>query len=224
MMVIKIILLLMISKNAFSLHCMADNEKQDFDVSRKALSEIKADIQNIRNTLYSDYHQVVNKMYAVLRKRSDSLSKLDQKIQKIDNDFKFVEKTCQNTDDVELDKYNGHCYHYGTDKIDWFTAKKNCKKIGGYLVKIDNKDENKRIHSIIRKTGKNHWIGLADFTEGQFRWTFDQSLATSIPWFPGRGKHDTNRNCVNIGDSSGQWDDRTCSYKLPYICERNLCK
>ncbi|CAG2186895.1 CD206 [Mytilus edulis] len=171
-----------------------------------------------------DVHQVENTLYAVLGKRSDSLRKLDQKIQRINNNFKFVENTCQNTHaNVKWDKYNGHCYHYGTDIIDWYTAKRYCQKIGGYLVKIDNTEENRRIHSIIRKTGRNHWIGLTDFKEGEFRWTYDQSVASSIPWYPGTGKHNTNKNCVDIGDFSGKWGDRTCSIQLAYICERNFC-
>ncbi|VDI34301.1 Hypothetical predicted protein, partial [Mytilus galloprovincialis] len=112
------------SRSAFGLHCMDNNAKHDFDASRKALLEIKSDIQKVRNTLYSDVHQVENTLYAVLGKRSDRLRKLDQKIQRINNNFKFVENTCQNTHaNVKWDKYNGHCYHYGTDIIDWYTAK-----------------------------------------------------------------------------------------------------
>lgn len=85
----------MMSRSAFGLHCMDNNAKHDFDASRKALLEIKSDIQKVRNTLYSDVHQVENTLYAVLGKRSDRLRKLDQKIQRINNNFKFVENTCQ---------------------------------------------------------------------------------------------------------------------------------
>ncbi|CAG2225210.1 unnamed protein product [Mytilus edulis] len=58
--------------------------------------------------------------------------------------------------------------------LDWFTAERTCRQIGGYLVKTDNEEEKKNLHSKYNHS-TYYWIGMTDLKEGEFRWTYDQN-------------------------------------------------
>lgn len=67
---------------------------------------------------------------------------------------------------VYKENYNGHEYWFFEDIVDWHTAKKICEAKGGYLVIIDNKNENDMVYSGIQKISKSQaWIGATDITE-----------------------------------------------------------
>lgn len=72
-----------------------------------------------------------------------------------------------------------------------------------------------------------YWIGLTDLKEGQFRWSYDQSIMTYKNWFPsgGWGSKGQGSDCVILnGNENAYWLDYNCTYTYYYICESDFCK
>ncbi|CAG2218500.1 CD206 [Mytilus edulis] len=152
-------------------------------------------------------------------------SKLDiigKKIKTLNSDFTSLGKFFK-ISERNWYKFKGHCYYYSTNLTDWFTAENNCRKIGGYLVKINEKAENEALSTNRPLKKEHYWIGLTDLTEGQYRWIHDQTKATYLPWYSGYGALGTKHNCVMFHRQLAQWADYLCEYKWRYICERNHC-
>ncbi|CAC5383728.1 unnamed protein product [Mytilus coruscus] len=71
---------------------------------------------------------------------------------------------------------------------------------------------------------KHYWIGLTDLNEGEYRWNFDQTIVSYLPWRSGYGKLGNGYDCVAmLKSNNGQWIDYTCNTKYYYICESNFC-
>ncbi|CAC5421927.1 COLEC12 [Mytilus coruscus] len=119
-------------------------------------------------------------------------------------------------------KYNGHCYYYGSDARSWFLAEQSCQQIGGHLTKIDDEAENKWIKDN-RSEQAHYWIGLTDLKEGEWRWSYDQTLATYKPWRSGWESKGTAHNCGLLFHNSYTWLDYPCSNSYRYVCESHFC-
>ncbi|XP_052089189.1 perlucin-like protein [Mytilus californianus] len=198
MFVVQSILLVVIIKAVCSLTCLSNEAKEDFEKSRKAVSDVQDNIGKVIN----------------------QLNTMSQKIKKLDTDFKALGKDLRKT---KWHKYNGHCYYYGSDSTDWFTAERKCREISGYIAKIDDREENTNIAANRPHSGKDYWIGLTDLKEGIWRWTYDQSKAVFKTWQSGYGAKGIKSNCVMINGIKTVWVDYDCHYRAFYICESNFC-
>lgn len=71
-----------------------------------------------------------------------------------------------------------------------------------------------------------YWIGMTDLNEGQFRWSYDQSLMTYKNFYPssGWGSKGSSSNCVALDNYTAHWLDYYCTKAQYYICESNFCK
>lgn len=68
-------------------------------------------------------------------------------------------------------------------------------------------------------------MGLTDLKEGEYRWSYDQTLAKYKPWLSGWGSKGTANNCgLILNSSSYTWLDYTCNSKYAYVCESHFCK
>ncbi|CAC5418123.1 unnamed protein product [Mytilus coruscus] len=181
---------------------------------RKALTDVQENIGKVLNKLENDNKKTLDMF-------KETLNTMGQKIKKLDTDFKVLGKDFRKT---KWHKYNGHCYYYSSDSTDWFTAERKCREIGGYIVKIDDKEENGNIASNRASSGSHHWIGLTDLKEGVWRWSYDQSKAVFTTWYPSFGAKGTSSNCVMLHASRTDWYDYDCHYSgAKYICESNFC-
>ncbi|XP_052088128.1 perlucin-like protein isoform X14 [Mytilus californianus] len=211
--VVQITLLVVVVKHIVCQTCLSNESKEDFDKSRKALTDVQENIGKVLIKLEND-----NKKTLDMFKKS--LNTMGQKIKKLDTDFKVLGKDFRKT---KWNKYNGHCYYYSSESVDWFMAERKCREIGGYIVKIDNKEENNNIAANRPNKAVHHWIGLIDLKEGEWRWTYDQSKAVFKTWYPSHGDKGTNNNCVMLHGSRTDWFDYNCHYKALFICESNFC-
>ncbi|XP_052062065.1 perlucin-like protein [Mytilus californianus] len=188
------------------LPCLTNDSKKDFDKTRSALKNLESYLSNTVSTLQGQVNTINSKV-----------KQLDKDLITMEDDFKKR----------QWRKYNGHCYFFGTDFVNWVTAERRCREIGGILVKIDDASETKwLVNNIVRK-GYYHWIGLTDVQEGDFRWTYDQSTLSYKNFKSGHPKTASSdgykRNCVLFHPSNGLWNDNPCSGGAPYICESNFC-
>ncbi|XP_052088127.1 perlucin-like protein isoform X13 [Mytilus californianus] len=211
--VVQITLLVVVVKHIVCQTCLSNESKEDFDKSRKALTDVQENIGKVLIKLEND-----NKKTLDMFKKS--LNTMGQKIKKLDTDFKVLGKDFRKT---KWNKYNGHCYYYSSESVDWFMAERKCREIGGYNVKIDDKEENSNIAANKANSNNFYWIGLVDLKEGEWRWTYDQSKAVYTIWYSGYGAKGTASNCVLLHRSRTDWVDYNCLSSSQYICESNFC-
>ncbi|CAC5360485.1 unnamed protein product [Mytilus coruscus] len=117
------------------------------------------------------------------------------------------------------------CYYFQfQSKKTWNDAKIDCRKRGGFLVKIDNALENWFLKFLINKSAGDFWIGAHDSVrEGRFKWEADNTPLTYTNWNPGEPNNAGNKeDCAYLlsGDTS-KWNDAPCSYTIFYICEKH---
>ncbi|CAC5367505.1 MRC [Mytilus coruscus] len=133
----------------FSLPCLTNKSKQDFNKARDAL-------KSLENLLKSQ------------------ASSINSKVQALDKDMTLMEEDFKRRQWI---KYNNHCYYIGDDSVRWTDAERKCREIGGYLVKIDDSSENSWMQQQLRKSSKktHYWLGSTDVVNGDWRWIYDQT-------------------------------------------------
>ncbi|XP_063413977.1 perlucin-like protein isoform X2 [Mytilus trossulus] len=118
-------------------------------------------------------------------------------------------------------EHANHCYNFISTPVTWNEAERACRKIGGYLVKVDNESESNWLKQEANVEEKSFWAGAADFNEGDWRWIVDFSNVTFTDWHTGQpdnsGGHE---DCLEIEKSYNyQWNDVVCTIQNGYICE-----
>ncbi|XP_063443233.1 perlucin-like protein [Mytilus trossulus] len=64
--------------------------------------------------------------------------------------------------------YKNHCCFFSSEKKSWHEAENQCRKMGGYLVKVTDSAENSWLVNTItskKVIEQSYWIGAADFKE-----------------------------------------------------------
>ena len=100
-------------------------------------------------------------------------------------------------------KWNGHWYKHVTDSVSWHAAKKRCENMGGYLVVINNEEENDFVFNLANKNQVNDWlwIGMSDhLSEGTPKWVDGRKVSSSYNnWIPSMISR------LNRGDKDFGW-------------------
>ncbi|XP_034473295.1 C-type lectin 37Db-like [Drosophila innubila] len=109
-------------------------------------------------------------------------------------------------------------YIESTVKVNWFQAVNNCRKIGGYLLNIDNSSE-MDIMEILLSSGR-YWTSSNNLSSNSFL-----SLTTGKPmpynrWKEGQpGEKRDKENCVEI--VKGVLNVEDCQTLMNYVCQAN---
>ncbi|XP_043912222.1 pulmonary surfactant-associated protein D [Protopterus annectens] len=98
-------------------------------------------------------------------------------------------------------------------------AKSECARVGSRLAVPINEAENKALEEIVKKVNKEAWLAMSDEkTEGKFVYLDGNPIKYS-KWNPGEpNDHKHAEDCVEI-QSTGKWNDRSCSDDHLVICE-----
>jgi hypothetical protein len=122
--------------------------------------------------------------------------------------------------------YEGSCYNFSTTKLSWQNAQKRCEADNAFLVTIDDVKENQFVRSI--SANFDFWIGLHRVEQhdmlngGHFAWVSNLT-SQYTNWAIGEpSDHGGVEDCVHVGQSSTNWNDRHCNYPTSYVCERAL--
>ncbi|XP_071128434.1 C-type lectin domain family 4 member E-like [Mytilus edulis] len=111
----------------------------------------------------------------------------------------------------------------------WVEAQKQCVKDGGRLIVLNTETKDKAFLAYVRLLYgiSQWWIGASDREiEGTFQWVTRHVMSYN-QWAGGEPddmtKELTNADCVIyiIKTKSGNWFDRVCLFKVPFVCEKN---
>ncbi|XP_076070873.1 perlucin-like protein [Mytilus galloprovincialis] len=145
------------------------------------------------------------------------LNDIKSDIQKLETRLKAKSLRCP----VGWKEFAHHCYNFITTKLPWNEAEWACRKLGGYLVKVNDETENNWLKQQAIGVNDHIWLGAADFTEGDWIWVVDFSNVTYTDWRSGQpsnwgGKED----CMHLDKPFRyEWNDAPCSSHMSYICE-----
>uniref|UniRef100_A0A3B5QZA6 C-type lectin domain-containing protein n=1 Tax=Xiphophorus maculatus TaxID=8083 RepID=A0A3B5QZA6_XIPMA len=105
------------------------------------------------------------------------------------------------------------CYLLITESGPWKKAREDCSNRGGYLVVINDDDEQKFVFAL---SDKSPWIGLSELVDGT-------AVSSELKKFWGHGKpHNSHgsEDCAQIGRNHKTWNDNKCDHSFPWICEK----
>ncbi|XP_031440627.1 C-type lectin domain family 4 member F-like [Clupea harengus] len=98
------------------------------------------------------------------KNRNDDLTKENTKL-------KTELQGAKCADDWEY--FDGSCYHFSTDVMNWTESRDACVTMGGHLVIITSQQE----MDFLKTKTEHHWIGLTDVQEeGKWRWVDNTPL------------------------------------------------
>ncbi|XP_062266236.1 C-type lectin domain family 4 member E-like [Platichthys flesus] len=144
------------------------------------------------------------------------------------------EETCPRCEDG-WEPHGGKCYFFSSVKLTWNESRTRCKSMGGDLVVINSREEQRFLQSrLMKKMCKpedEFWIGLTDSEEeGEWLWVDDTRLNASLTfWCEGepnnlKGKNPDGEDCVTMWAEDKAkhlktWIDQSCKSSLKSICE-----
>ena len=97
-------------------------------------------------------------------------------------------------------------------------AENDCVGKNAHLASIHSKQENDFLWNLANK--KVVWIG-AKKIESSFQW-LDGTAFDFQYWSRGQpDNYKRQEHCIDNGHA-GQWNDRSCKYKNPYVCKTTL--
>uniref|UniRef100_A0A7M4F5M9 C-type lectin domain-containing protein n=1 Tax=Crocodylus porosus TaxID=8502 RepID=A0A7M4F5M9_CROPO len=117
--------------------------------------------------------------------------------------------------------FNGKCYYFSLQEMEWDKAKEQCKELHSQLVVINNLAEQNFL--AYRMQGRErYWLGLTDLnTEGKWEWIDGTDYMNGFTFWKKGEPNDsgTHEDCAHLW-TLGEWNDVYCTYKCHYICEK----
>ncbi|XP_042230649.1 C-type mannose receptor 2-like, partial [Homarus americanus] len=109
-----------------------------------------------------------------------------------------------------------HCYMFSEEEKTWTAAQRECQSHQAHLVSVATWAEQ---DYVFNHQGGGGWLGLNDRAlEGSWVWS-DGTSVTITNWNEGEPSGG-DKNCVEMIDSAGKWNDVRCEQERPFICKR----
>jgi len=141
---------------------------------------------------------------------------------------------CTSSAECSCATYASHTYRFCSVSRTWSDAEAQCELAGMRLARIDGALENAWIRSTADGWGIGYlWLGAEDpLQTSQWQWpdgtVFWIGAANGAPvaglyndWNASHPTGTNARSCGGMltGQYASQWDDRSCSSQLPYVCK-----
>ncbi|XP_032076859.1 struthiocalcin-1-like [Thamnophis elegans] len=119
--------------------------------------------------------------------------------------------------------YNGHCYGYFEQEVNWQQAEAFCQSHNGHLASILTREEHQTVADFLTKAQwwerEDVWLGF--FLPSNSRtWAWvDGSPVGYTAWE--KHYHRSWKTCAALDDSYGfmLWDDDSCYDRNPFLCK-----
>ncbi|KAJ8039928.1 Collectin-12 [Holothuria leucospilota] len=126
--------------------------------------------------------------------------------------------------------WNKSFYTFVHTKSTWEDAAISCSSMreGAHLVFIESEVENKEVSRLAKVASEGQeelwWIGLTDKeTEGVWKWYNITAIYT--PWMEYQPDDWNGEDCGLLKewqDDRALWNDESCSFKVQFICEKDM--
>ena len=125
-----------------------------------------------------------------------------------------------------LSSFYGGCFKVHYNRLDWNSAKSACEALGSSLAVPNSTAKSREFPQLLKSAGASKlywWIGLYRDPKNLRQWLWvDGSTAYFTSWDTGEPDGLLGiENCVAFRMTSEKWNDKSCSDRLPYICEIN---
>ena len=124
-----------------------------------------------------------------------------------------------------LSSFRGECFKVHSNPLDWNSAKSACEALGSSLAVLNSKAKLREFIQLLKSAGASKllWIGLHRDPKNERRWRWVNGPTPYFTsWDTGEpNNHGSNEDCVEFRMTSEKWNDKSCSDRLPYICEIN---
>ncbi|XP_036453451.1 lactose-binding lectin l-2-like [Colossoma macropomum] len=119
-------------------------------------------------------------------------------------------------------KFDGRCFNYFSQAVDWATAEAHCLNQGANLVSIHNENENQLVKALIRVHDPKEnptWLGLNNCQKRDSWFWSDGTKYDYSKWNKDEPNHLNDECCVHLnwGDEKN-WNDIPCNQPYPYVC------
>ncbi|XP_065145809.1 galactose-specific lectin nattectin-like [Paramisgurnus dabryanus] len=121
-------------------------------------------------------------------------------------------------------RFDGQCYKFFSQSVNWVTAEKNCRSIGAYLASVHDTEQNNFLLSLLVSANTRAWIGGHDGEiEGQWLWT-DGAQFHFANWCSGEpNNYGGKEHCLEINFRNNRcWNDEPCYTTMSYICAKPM--
>ncbi|KAH8283112.1 hypothetical protein KR054_012271 [Drosophila jambulina] len=198
---------------------------QDQGNNRDAENETKAQMDRLQSQL-----QGLEENFLAIQTKLESqhlaFTKLENQLQSILNKmeapqqaFKVeVQDSDRNTIPSGFQQIGSRYFRIVKDKfVNWETAERRCREMGGYLASFRNEEEITGIKAIL--DWRYYWLGINDRdSEGHFLSVASNKPAQFLLWSEGQpNDEDHQQNCVTLRE--GEMLDVGCSSRCYFICQ-----
>ncbi|XP_041125397.1 asialoglycoprotein receptor 1-like [Polyodon spathula] len=200
------------------------------------------------HNLSSDYSNL-NKNHSELQSNNSRLQKENSELKKNNTELSvkssILNKYCPLKEGSSKERvccpekwvqFNGKCYYFSTDTMDWNSSQASCVSMGADLVIIESEAEQRFLLDKAKsQTGQNsYWMGLTDaVTEGVWLWVDGAPLNDKAKYWHSKEPDDwkkedlSGEDCARLvyeihwANSLYTWFDASCTWQQNRrICER----
>ncbi|XP_067236909.1 galactose-specific lectin nattectin-like [Chanodichthys erythropterus] len=113
------------------------------------------------------------------------------------------------------------CFKFISDLQTWARAERSCLDYDGNLASVHSHGEYTFLQKLVRQGTHGTtptWIGGSDAAEeGVWLWSDGTKMNYEI-WAPRQPDNYEVEHCLEMNFENGNWNDRKCHEKRPYVC------
>nr|XP_033780922.1 F-box/LRR-repeat protein 12 isoform X2 [Geotrypetes seraphini] len=189
------------------LHLKVQNISSRADTSESDLSSLTSEVQKTSSRVEA---------------MGSDLSSLKLQVSVLSSQFLKMKKLLEveNPCDFLWKSFEGYCYFFYKEELNWMDAKEMCELKNATLAVITSAREQNFLSSRIEN--EQYWIGLSDANkEGEWEWIDGTDYKSSFKFWKKGEPNDSERNedCAHLL-RKGEWNDLLCTSLSYAICKK----
>nr|AEN94458.1 lectin-24A [Drosophila simulans]AEN94459.1 lectin-24A [Drosophila simulans]AEN94460.1 lectin-24A [Drosophila simulans]AEN94461.1 lectin-24A [Drosophila simulans]AEN94462.1 lectin-24A [Drosophila simulans] len=190
-----------------------DNKLDRIEREQSAMQE---SLKTINRDLTGTLDRTKSQLEAIKNTMESMKAQMDGYLSAINEVQSTLDKKCIQPG---FEKIGDRYFHIEEDvELNWLDAQASCRRMGGHLASIKNKQE---FDAIVEKldSSKKYFLGINDRTKiGDFVSAVSGKRCLYLKWSPGEPDHSNDRErCVSIVRSHMYVSN--CTYQKRYICQ-----